>query len=129
VSRSCRNLNLNWIQISLQIIKRFGKKEISKSYSVMGRNPAHPGAAQPASLPIPARPMKRPSLPSGFLSMAQPAYRARPASQSTPDPIRAHPTCYRPDPLSACYRPGTEFVPTDSPPLRFLHDFHDLGPD
>jgi hypothetical protein len=32
-------------------------------------------------------------------SMAQRAYRARPASRSTPGPIRAHPTRYLPDPV------------------------------
>jgi hypothetical protein len=35
-----------WIQTSLQIVKRFGKRKgISKSYSMMGRNPGHPGAS------------------------------------------------------------------------------------
>jgi hypothetical protein len=38
-SRSHRNSNLNWIQISLQIIKRYEKEnDFPNSYLVMGRN-------------------------------------------------------------------------------------------
>jgi hypothetical protein len=51
-SRSHRNSNLNWIQISLQIIIRIEKEnDFSNSYSVMGRNLAHPGAS-PAHPPF-----------------------------------------------------------------------------
>jgi hypothetical protein len=46
VNRSCQNSNLTWIQISLQIMKRLEKeKDFSNPYSVMGWNPAHPGAS------------------------------------------------------------------------------------
>jgi hypothetical protein len=61
---------LNWIQISLQIIKRFKKeKNFSNPYSVMGQNPAHPGAS-PAHPPFTlscAWPSSRPTGPAGSL--------------------------------------------------------------
>jgi hypothetical protein len=69
VSRSCRNSNLNWIQTRLQIVKKFGKRKgISKSYSVMGRNLAHPGAcpAHPLSFSFPRVTQPRPSGPAGL---------------------------------------------------------------
>jgi hypothetical protein len=70
MNRSLWNLNLNWIQISLQIIKWFKKeKDFSNPYSVMGRNPAHPGAS-PAYPPFTlsyAWPISRPTGPAGSL--------------------------------------------------------------
>jgi hypothetical protein len=64
VSRSHWNSNLKWIQISLQIIKRFEKeKDFPNSYLVMGRNPAgnwvRPG--QPLLSPPPFLFFARPS--------------------------------------------------------------------
>jgi hypothetical protein len=142
VSRSCQNLNFNWIQISLQLIKRFGKKGTSKSYSVMGRNPAHTGASPAHPSPLFLFRAWLSSRPNGLAGLpprshtaheaAQPAQRLPrhgPASLPGTPRLSKHTQSNkgRSDPLSTRYRLGTEFVPTDSPPLRFLRDLHDLG--
>jgi hypothetical protein len=69
-NRSHQNSNLMWIQISLKIIKRYEKeKDFSNPYSVMGQNPAHPGAslAHPPFTLSCAWPSSRPTGPAGSL--------------------------------------------------------------
>jgi hypothetical protein len=56
----------------------------------VGRNQA----VGPASL-LPPPPPRVAQAAQQAGNAAQPAYRARPASRSTPDPIRAHPTRYQ----------------------------------
>jgi hypothetical protein len=87
VSRSCQNLNLNWIQISLQIIKIFRKKGISKSYSVMGRNLAHPRASPAHPPPLflfRARPSSLSSGPAGLPPLSRTAHEVAQPAQRLP---------------------------------------------
>jgi hypothetical protein len=91
-SRSRQNSNLNWIQINLQIIKIFEKeKEFLIPIWQWAETQLEAEPGQPLRFPphfsTLTRPTERPSLPSGFLSVAQLAYRARPASQRTSDQL------------------------------------------
>jgi hypothetical protein len=106
VNRSRQNSNLNWIQISLQITKRFEKeKDFSNPYSVMGQNPAHPRAslAHPPFTLSCATPSSRPTGPAGsllcFLSTRPSIAEPRPTqsvftkpSGSPPESVLSSPT-------------------------------------
>jgi hypothetical protein len=96
-SRSRRNLNLNWIQISLQIIKIFWKRKgISNSYLEWAKaqldvepSPASRSFSLPLS-PLPHGPRSGPACPAA--SSARPS---RPTGRAPP--LNAHPTRYQPD--------------------------------
>jgi hypothetical protein len=99
VSRSHRNLNLNWIQISLQIIKRFEKEKeflIPIWQWVETQLEVEPGpTSRSFSLPLsplPHSPRSGPAYPAA--SSTRPS---RPTGRAPP--LNAHPTRYQPDPL------------------------------
>jgi hypothetical protein len=89
VNRSHRNSKLNWIQISLQIIKRLEKENwFSNSYSAMGRNPvghqARPGQPLHSTPPlsVSTQPTKRPTRPN----LPEPSSVPKPAQWTLPLP-------------------------------------------
>jgi hypothetical protein len=89
VGRSRWNSNLNWIQISLEIIKRFEKeKNFHNSYLVMGWNPAgnQVRPSQPLLSPPPFLFFTRPSR----VSPAWLHFRVGPPSSSSGRPSHHH---------------------------------------
>jgi hypothetical protein len=94
---------LNWIQTSLQIVKRFGKRKgISKSDSVMGQNPAHPGAS-------PAHPLSF-SFPRSTQSTSLPLSRLRPSAAQWPAEAASD--------SSSSRRPGRAELTTRQPKIH-----------
>jgi hypothetical protein len=83
-SRSHWNSNLNWIQISLQIIKRFGKKEIFNFILAVGRNSV--GSRARPGQPSQSSPIHPRSQPSPTCPFDQPCAAQRRPSKPAPWP-------------------------------------------
>jgi hypothetical protein len=136
VSRSRQNSNWNWIQISLQIIKRFTKKEFlipkwSWAETQLGAEPGSTSRFLPLPLSLFRVAQPRPSTPA---AAGRSGHRVRtrstnPLARIRPNKRTSDPLGLKPDPNPSSYPLShsfkTVFIPFSiSPyPLWFVADF------